>query len=98
MEKIEQILENRFHEGDIVRHFKWNYQTLSDAANLPNNYHYRIVGFGKDANNGELQVVYQALYNGKTLWVRSAEEFCSEVDRTKYPDCPQHYRFKVAMR
>lgn len=39
----------------------------------------------------EPMVVYR--YNGK-LWVRPMEMFLSKVDKEKYPDATQEYRFE----
>ena len=40
-------------------------------------------------------MVYRKLYGDGSLWVRPKEMFLGEVDRTKYPDCPQRYRFEL---
>ena len=40
-------------------------------------------------------VIYRKLYEDGALWVRPLKMFLEEVDREKYPDCPQKYRFEL---
>lgn len=65
--------------GDIFRHFKGNY--------------YQIVGMGSHSETKEELVVYQKLGSNK-LCVRPADMFMSPVDKDKYPDADQLYRFE----
>ena len=71
----------RLRNGDIVRHFKGNY--------------YRIEGIAKHSETEELMVVYRQLYAPYKLWVRPLEMFNSLVDKNKYPDVKQTYRFEL---
>lgn len=66
--------------GEYYRHFK-------DRL-------YQIIAIARDANTEERVVVYQAMYGDEDIWVRPYEEFISEVDREKYPDAVQRYRFE----
>ena len=66
--------------GEYYRHFKGGL--------------YQVTGIAKDAGTERPVVVYQALYGEEDLWVRDYEEFVSEVDRAKYPDAEQQYRFE----
>ena len=80
----------RFHVGDIVRHFKRENVNQETAEYL-----YRIVAFASHTENGEKLVIYQALYPPYKTCARPYDMFCSEVDRKKYPDAKQKYRFEV---
>jgi len=76
-------MEKRMQPGDIVRHFKGN--------------KYEILCIAKDSETLEEMIVYRALYGEKGVWVRPKAMFFSLVDREKYPDVQQTYRFeKVA--
>ena len=72
--------EMRMNPGDIVRHFKGN--------------PYQILYFAKDSETQRDVVVYRALYGEGGVWVRPMEMFFSPVDREKYPDAAQEYRFE----
>lgn len=84
-----------FKTGDIVKHFKR--ETLQDPGTK---YMYTILGFAKYTETKEILVLYQALYEDAEMHVnygvfaRPAEMFFSEVDRNKYPDIEQKYRFE----
>lgn len=90
------MTERTFHPGDIVRHFKR--ETLSEEDAAKNIYLYRIVGAAEDTETGERRMVYQALYGGFKLYVRPYDMFMGEVDREKYPEIRQKYRFEKAER
>ena len=74
--------EMRMKPGDIVRHFKGNL--------------YQILYFAKDSETQRDVVVYRALYGERGVWVRPMEMFFSPVDREKYPNAEQEYRFERA--
>lgn len=73
-------MQERMQPGDIVRHFKGN--------------NYQILMFATDSETREPLVVYRALYGERGVWVRPKEMFFSPVDREKYPDAEQTYRFE----
>ena len=80
----------RFQVGDIVRHFKRENVDPKTAEYL-----YRILAFARHTENGEKLVIYQALYPPYKTCARPFDMFCSEVDREKYPEAVQKYRFEV---
>lgn len=51
-----------------------------------------VIGIARHTETEELTVVYG--YDG-TVWSRPLEMFMSEVDRVKYPDAKQKYRFEL---
>lgn len=51
-----------------------------------------VVGIARHTETEELTVVYD--HNG-TIWNRPLEMFMSKVDREKYPDAKQKYRFEL---
>ncbi|QKF06916.1 DUF1653 domain-containing protein [Berryella wangjianweii] len=56
---------------------------------------YLVVDTARHAETNEDLVVYRKLYGDGSLWVRPAALFLSEVDRRKYPDAGQRYRFEL---
>ena len=73
--------ERKVVKNGIYRHFKGKYYLVEDVAN--------------NSETGEEMVVYRHLYGDGGLCVRPKAMFLSEVDRVKYPDVKQVYRFEL---
>ena len=65
----------------VYRHFKCDYYLVEDLAH--------------DSETGRAYVVYRKLYGDGGLWIRPLDMFLSEVDKVKYPDASQTYRFEL---
>lgn len=57
---------------------------------------YRVLSTATHTETGEKLVIYQDEKSGK-VWAQPYETFVSPVDREKYPDARQKWRFKRMM-
>lgn len=66
--------------GATYKHFKGNL--------------YRVENIAKHSETGEDYVVYRQMYGEESLWIRPLGMFLEKVDKEKYPDVVQEYRFE----
>ena len=88
-EAEEEEMKRDIYVGDIVQHFKREWVS-SDTSE----YLYKVLAFAQHTETGERLVIYQALYAPFKVCARPYDMFMSEVDREKYPDIRQKYRFE----
>ncbi len=67
--------------GKIFKHFKGDLYLLLDVA--------------IHSETEEKMAVYKALYGECKTYVRPLSMFLSKVDKEKYPDCKEEYRFNL---
>lgn len=65
----------------IYKHFKGDYYLVEDIA--------------VHSETKEKLVIYRALYGTVTLYARPYDMFIEKVDKVKYPDVKQEYRFEL---
>lgn len=78
-------MERKIEIGKTYKHFK--------------NKLYKVIDIVYDSeSNNDLEykkvVIYQALYGDNLKWARPYDMFNSLVDKEKYPDVEQIYRFE----
>ena len=66
--------------GKTYRHFKGNL--------------YKVIDIVKDSESDGEIVIYEAQYGDHTRWARPYDMFISKVDKDKYPEVKQTYRFQ----
>lgn len=65
----------------VYKHFKGNMYLLEDIAT--------------HSETQEKYVIYRALYGDLELYIRPYDMFISKVDKEKYPNVKQEYRFEL---
>lgn len=86
--------ENEFLPGGRAKHFKRDLISAEQLEREPNMYLYEIVGTAEHTETGKKLIIYRPLYGGGGLYARPAEMFISPVDRGKYPEAKQKFRFE----
>ena len=66
--------------GKTYKHFKGN--------------NYKVLMIARDSETNKDVVIYEALYGKHIIWARDYDMFNSKVDKEKYPDITQEYRFE----
>ena len=72
---------NKLKIKGIYKHFKGDYYLLEDIAT--------------HSENDEKYVIYRMLYGDNKLYIRPYDMFFSLVDKEKYPEVKQKYRFEL---
>lgn len=88
-EQPAEVMNGDIRVGDIVQHFKRGWVSADTSEYL-----YKVLAFASHTETGERLVIYQALYAPFKVCARPYAMFMSEVDRQKYPDVKQKYRFE----
>lgn len=68
-------------KGECYRHFKGN--------------RYEVICVAAHTETGEQLVIYEGLYGNHPIYARPLEMFCGKIDREKFPDVTQEYRFEL---
>ena len=81
-----KLIKGEFNMNQIIvnrvyKHFKGDY--------------YLVVGIATHSETDEKMVVYRQLYGNGDLYVRPYDMFISKVDKNKYPNAKQEYRFQL---
>lgn len=66
--------------GKIYKHFKGK--------------EYKVLMIARDSETLKDVVIYEALYGNHIIWARDYDMFNSLVDKEKYPNIEQKYRFE----
>lgn len=65
----------------VYKHFKGDYYIVEDIA--------------CDSETLEKVVIYRGLYENAPLWVRPIDDFLGKVNKVKYPNIAQEYKYEL---
>lgn len=74
------MTQKTVNEGEFYKHFKGQI--------------YQIRALATNSEDNMPMVVYQAMYPPFRIWVRPLSMFVEKLDKEKYPDAVQEYRFE----
>jgi hypothetical protein len=85
IESVAKMLNGRYMPKpyEVYKHFKGNL--------------YVVLNVARHTETNELLVVYAATKEMQRIYARPLQMFMGEVDREKYPDVKQTYRFENMM-
>lgn len=82
---------NRIKPGMIIQHFKGEDLDRSTGNTC---YLYKVIGSALHTETQEELIVYEALYPPFAMFARPISMMNSLVDKNRYPDIKQEYRFE----
>lgn len=74
-------MNNEVKINGVYKHFKGDY--------------YIVVDIALDSDTLDKCVIYRGLYGDGPLYVRKYKEFISLVDKVKYPNVNQKYKYEL---
>ena len=77
------MTQKNVNAGEFYKHFKGQI--------------YQVRALAKNSEDNTPMVVYQAMYAPFKIWVRPLSMFLERLDKEKYPDAAQDYRFERIM-
>ena len=93
LELLDYNPDHTFKKGTVVKHFKRELLSEYDKK-YTSKYLYLIEGTAMHTENGEELVIYKSLSEDMKIYARPASMFYGLVDKEKYPDIKQKYRFE----
>lgn len=79
--QIVLLEDEELKKGKIFRHFKGDLYLLLDIA--------------QHTESGDELVIYKALYGDYKVYARPKDMFFGKVNKVKYPNATQEYRFEL---
>ena len=74
------MTQKTVNAGEFYKHFKGQL--------------YQVRALAENSEDNTPMVVYQAMYAPFKIWVRPLSMFLEKLDKEKYPDAAQEYRFE----